>query len=156
MPGHPLLQVLMLLAASGTAHGQAVRGNDTVTWVAVTVALVESCIQADELLRKTCARAGVMLLPEKNRKPCLLPSMPFKLRTARDYAEYEEFHRATITDHAAEVAKMGDDLRQTFERHHGRMRSGPFSMPELEALSREAGSCETAAQRLLSPALRKK
>jgi hypothetical protein len=146
----------MLLAASGMAHGQAVRGNDTVIWVAVTVSRVEYCIQADELLRKTCARAGVMLLPEKNRKPCLLPSIPFKARTARDYAEYKEFHRATLTENTAEVAKMGDDLRATFERHYGHMRSGPFSMLELEALSREAGSCETAAQRWLSPALRKK
>jgi hypothetical protein len=36
------------------------------------------------------------------------------------------------------------------------MRSGPFTLLELDALNREAADCATAAQRWLSPALRKK
>jgi len=117
MPRKPFFHVFTLLAAGGAAHGQAVRGNDAAIWVATTASMVQYGIQIDDLLRKTCARAGTLPQPVKSRKHCELPSVPFEARTARDYADYKEFHRATFTDHEAAIAKAVDDLRATFERH---------------------------------------
>jgi hypothetical protein len=156
MSGKPILQVFMLLAAAGAVHGQAVRGNDAAIWVATTTSMVHYCIQVDDLLRKTCARAGTLPQPEKNRRLCELPSVPFEARTARNYAEYKEFHRATFVDHEAAITKAIADSRATFERHYARLRSGPFTLLDLDALNREAADCAMIERRWLSPALRKK
>jgi hypothetical protein len=152
-----LVQVFMLLAAGGEAQGQAGYSNDTArSYVAATASMIHSCILADELLRKLCARAGPLPQPEKNGKLCALPALSFESRTAADYAAYKAFHRTTFTDDEAEIAKAVNDARATFERYYGRLRSGPFTMLDLDGLNREAADCARVVPRLLSTALRKK
>ncbi len=157
MSRHFPLQIFMLLTLGGEAHGQAGHTNEVPTvFVAATASMVHSCILADELLRKLCARAGPLPQPEKNGKLCALPALSFESRTAQHYAAYKALHRTTFTDHEAQIGKAVNDARATFERHYGRLRSGPFSMLDLDGLNREAEECARAAPRLLSPVLRKK
>ena len=159
MPVKSICRLLFLFAACGAAQGQQpARGKDEVLgmWVAMTSAMVQSCVQVDELLRKTCARAGTLPQPEKNGKLCELPALTFEARTARPYAEFKESWRAELKANEGEETKAVAEMRARFERDYAHMRTRGFTMTELYSLSREAKGCVDIEQRMLAPMRQKK
>ena len=159
MPGKSICRLLFLFAACGAAQGQQpAREKDEVVgmWVAMTSAMVQSCVHVDELLRKTCARAGTLPSPEKNGKLCELPALTFEARTARPYAEFKESWRAELKANQGEETKAVAESRARFEQRFAHMRAGSFTMTELDSLSREAKSCANMEQRMLAPMRQKK
>ena len=143
---------LFMLAACGVVHGQTGRGNADAEGVIWTTAMVQSCIQTDDLLRRTCARAGVMLKLEEVKKLCELPAASFEARTARAYAEFRETWRAELKANEVEVAKAVDELRTVFEKHYGHLRAGTFGTMDLVSLNRSARDCTNVEKRWLAPA----
>jgi hypothetical protein len=119
---------------------------------AVMVAMVESCYQADALLRRTCARAGALPRPEVNGQLCELPPDTLESRTARNLAEFKSTWQAELGANAAELEKSRAELRQTFEAHYGKLRAGGgFSMMELQSLRREVDDCGKNVPRFVGP-----
>jgi hypothetical protein len=143
--------VACLLAGAGVAQAQSGGGNRAGDFVVLTMAYVQECIQADDLLRKTCARIGAQL-SQRNRGYCALPPEPFEARTARAYRAFRDAHRAEIEINEAKFQKLLGKTSANFERQFGQVRAGKVSMPDLESLSGEVKDrCVTVEREWLVP-----
>ena len=128
--------VACLLACCGLAQGQSTRRDGSVDFVMMTMAYVQQCIKADDLLRKTCARIGSSL-SDKNKANCVVASVPFETRTARSYVAFKETFRTQISENDALIAKALKKTGDAFDRQFAEVRAGRISMFDLESLSRE-------------------
>jgi len=140
-----------LSALGGLAHGQSGGGSRSAEYVFMTMAYVQECVQADELLRKTCARIGAHL-SDRNKDKCALPSVPFATRTERSYRAFKETYRADIESNEAKLAGFLAETAATFDRQFAQVRAGKISMIDLESLSREVNDrCATVEREWLAP-----
>lgn len=126
--------VVGLLASATLAQAQT-GGNRATEIVAMTMAYVQECRQADDLLRKTCARVGAQL-SERNKGNCALPVESFEARTARAYDAFKQSYRSEIKDNEARIAKLLKTTGENFDQQFAQLRAGKVSMLDLETLNR--------------------
>jgi hypothetical protein len=139
------------MAYAGVAHGQSGAGDRSGDFVALTMAYVQQCVQADELLRTTCARIGPHL-SDRNKDKCALPPVTFEARTARSYRAFKENYRTQIAENEVKIAKLLKKTGDAFNQQFAQVRAGKVSMPDLESLSGELRDrCVTVEREWLAP-----
>lgn len=145
-----LVAVTCLLVCGGMAAAQTRSGKGPSELVLLTMASVEECVMADELLRQSCSRVGAHLSGE-NKKYCEAVATPFEARTARPYAAFKQANRDEINAYEADIAKVIGKVKRSFERQYADMRAGKVSMLDLERLSGlMADRCQTIEQLLVA------
>jgi len=142
--------IACLLLCCGLAHAQSGKGDASLEFVVMTMAHVEGCIRADDLLRRTCTR--IVRLPAKDNANCALPVQPFEVRNARSVLAFKEAFRTQIAENDALLADVIKRGNESFDREFAQLREGRISMFDLEKLSRELnGRCANVERRWLDP-----
>lgn len=138
-----VVAALAIGAAAGGAGAEPKLGAEGLILVE---AHMRECLEADRLLRNTCARIAGHL-PDANRKNCSLPVETFEERTASAYRTFEDAHADEIAAVADAIARVTRDAKQGFDHQFSEVRAGRVSMFDLETLRRVLDdTCVTTEQ----------
>ena len=132
------LPVVVLLAlTSGFASAQQRTLDAGLSNMMLFGGIVQSCIESDALLRKTCARIGATM-PEKDRQHCALPGESFQARTERGFQAYKQTYHAEWQAIAPELERMMREARERGKARYADLIAGTrISMLDVYELSDE-------------------